>query len=108
MIYLFLIEPGPPRDVKFMRITYGEVHLQWNIPVRPNGLITGYKVEYKHVKKGSAWKTHIGQVQPFQRTASVQGLVYNAYYDFKITGRTGAGWGEPAVEQVLVTMNRSK
>lgn len=108
LLTLINLVPGIPRDIRFTQVTYEFVNVQWNAPIRPNGDIIGYEVQYKRNITGAQYTKHQEQIQPFARTARVKGLVFNSYYLFEIRGRTVSGWGPYATEVVLITTDRRK
>ena len=105
---LSLIEPGKPRDIRFTEVSHDYVNLEWNIPARPNGNIIKYEVRYKINCTGGSWNVHKDNIQPYARSAKVQELVFNAYYDFEIRAKTVIGWGEYAREHVLIVTDKRK
>ena len=103
---LFLV-PDKPTNVKFTRVTYEYVEVEWDTPSRPNGRIMTYRVHYRRNITGGEWM--VAEISKYNlRSARAKALVFNSYYLFKIEGRTAVGWGEPALEYVLVTTNRGR
>ena len=104
--YVICVVPGKPRDIRFPIVTYNFAQLTWEEPLRPNGVILAYDVRYRQAKDEDKWLAYKNDQQDAPRTARVAGLIYNSYYIFEIKARTAVGWGEPAVERVLITSER--
>ncbi|XP_047144342.1 protein sidekick-1 isoform X1 [Hydra vulgaris] len=98
--------PGKPHDVRFPVVTYSYAQLTWEEPLRPNGVIIAYEVRYCQTADENKWITYQRDKELPPRTAQISGLVYNSYYIFEIKARTAVGWGEPAIEKVLITSER--
>ena len=49
MFVFFLSAPGKPDDVKLLSIHSSQLHLTWQKPQNPNGIIRGYVVTWKKV-----------------------------------------------------------
>lgn len=79
--------------------------MEWDPPIRPNGNILRYRVNYTRNITDAEWvPIPLSKYTP--RSAKAPNLVYNSYYWFKIEAETRPGWGTPALELVLVTTDR--
>ena len=97
---------GKPYQVMFPVVRTDFVRVTWKLPLRPNGAIIGYMVQYKLKDTTDQFYTVPLPVAPSVRSADVIGLIGNRYYIFRVTAKTGRGSGEPAEEIVLTTENR--
>lgn len=42
-----LIAPGAPKFFRIVQKNASTIHLEWNKPLEPNGILTGYTLKYK-------------------------------------------------------------
>uniref|UniRef100_A0A803VFH4 Titin n=1 Tax=Ficedula albicollis TaxID=59894 RepID=A0A803VFH4_FICAL len=94
-------EPAPPKRLDIVDTTKSSVVLAWLKPDHDGGSrITGYLLEMK--QKGSDTWTGAGQTK--QLTFTVEGLVENTEYEFRVKARNDAGYSEPreAFSSVIV------
>ena len=114
ILYFSFVEPGKPTNVRFVEVNYQYVELEWDAPLNPNGRISRYRVHYRlndttdpdNAEKNPWVPVALSTYNP--RSARVNGLVFNRFYEFKIEATNSIDWGEPALEVVLVTSVRSK
>eukprot|EP00111_Clytia_hemisphaerica_P021271 TCONS_00062616-protein len=99
-------KPGKPTNVRFIDVNYQYVQLEWDPPLNPNGRLSRYRVNYRQKGSSGDWtQVPVSTFNP--RSARVNGMVFNRVYEFKIEATNSIGWGEPAIEEVLVTTERS-
>lgn len=92
--------PGPPAEYGFDGVYDIEVHLYWEPPCEPNGVITEYILtvssDRREVQKKGLSKN--------ARTYKVLGLVRATYYKFELVARTSRGEG---IAKVLEATTKS-
>uniref|UniRef100_A0A8D2QKP8 Titin n=1 Tax=Zonotrichia albicollis TaxID=44394 RepID=A0A8D2QKP8_ZONAL len=94
-------EPAPPKRLDIVDTTKSSVVLAWLKPDHDGGSrITGYLLEMR--QKGSDSWTGAGQTK--QLTFTVEGLVENTEYEFRVKAKNDAGYSEPreAFSSVIV------
>lgn len=80
---------GPPHEVTGTTINHNEIHVQWQTPLVPNGLISNYRVYYAEDDSGSEmYKDSVGletsliKLRPFtEYTISVVAFNQNGIGD---------------------------
>lgn len=94
-------EPAPPKRLDVVDTTRSSVVLAWLLPDHDGGSrITGYRLEMK--QKGSDYWVEAGQTK--QLTFTVEGLVENNEYEFRVKAKNDAGYSQPreAFSSVIV------
>uniref|UniRef100_A0A8C3F8Q2 Titin n=1 Tax=Chrysemys picta bellii TaxID=8478 RepID=A0A8C3F8Q2_CHRPI len=81
--------PGPPGPITFKDVTRGSITLMWDAPVLDG--VTGYLLEMK--QKGSDYWVEAGHTK--QLTFTVEGLLENNEYEFRVKAKNDAGYSEP-------------
>uniref|UniRef100_A0A3B3DTK0 Neural cell adhesion molecule L1 n=1 Tax=Oryzias melastigma TaxID=30732 RepID=A0A3B3DTK0_ORYME len=81
--------PGPPAVLNLHSPSETEMTMQWRPPVHPNGILTGYVLQYQ--ERGSAALGWITQ-------HTLKGLDPHSRYRFYLIGRTATGNGEPIMK----------
>ncbi|POI20489.1 hypothetical protein CIB84_015762, partial [Bambusicola thoracicus] len=85
-------EPAPPKRLDIIDTTKSSVVLAWLKPDHDGGSrVTGYLLEMK--QKGSDKWIPAGQTK--QLTFTVEGLVENTEYEFRVKAKNDAGYSEP-------------
>uniref|UniRef100_A0A8C3KL55 Titin n=1 Tax=Calidris pygmaea TaxID=425635 RepID=A0A8C3KL55_9CHAR len=85
-------EPAPPKRLDIVDTTKSSVVLAWLKPDHDGGSrVTGYLLEMK--QKGSDSWIEAGQTK--QLTFTVEGLVENTEYEFRVKAKNDAGYSEP-------------
>uniref|UniRef100_A0A7M4F573 Titin n=1 Tax=Crocodylus porosus TaxID=8502 RepID=A0A7M4F573_CROPO len=85
-------EPAPPKRLDIVDTTKSSVVLAWLKPDHDGGSrISGYLLEMK--QKGSDYWVEAGQTK--QLTFTVEGLVENNEYEFRVRAKNDAGYSEP-------------
>ncbi|ESO89015.1 hypothetical protein LOTGIDRAFT_106770, partial [Lottia gigantea] len=100
--------PGPPIIIYFPMVNYTAVQIVWNPPSEPNGIITGYKVNYR--KENQPENTVLSSVEVSHSTLEnvVGGLDRETYYMFTVVARTRLGWGQQANVLVYTMVDRAR
>lgn len=87
--------PTAPRDLTWSPVDAHSVRLNWQIPIRPNGIIISYYILYsEHTEEGihpDNWSTK--EEQGSQLSSLVNGLASNTLYYFCMKAETRAGTG---------------
>uniref|UniRef100_A0A8C0QLT9 Titin n=1 Tax=Chelonoidis abingdonii TaxID=106734 RepID=A0A8C0QLT9_CHEAB len=85
-------EPAPPKRLDIIDTTKSSAVLAWLKPDHDGGSrVTGYLLEMK--QKGSDYWAEAGQTK--QLTFTVEGLVENNEYEFRVKAKNDAGYSEP-------------
>uniref|UniRef100_A0A8C4KLQ3 TITIN protein n=1 Tax=Dromaius novaehollandiae TaxID=8790 RepID=A0A8C4KLQ3_DRONO len=85
-------EPAPPKRLDIVDTTKSSVVLAWLKPDHDGGSrVTGYLLEMK--QKGSDYWIEAGQTK--QLTFTVEGLMENNEYEFRVKAKNDAGYSEP-------------
>uniref|UniRef100_A0A8C5F1M7 Titin n=1 Tax=Gopherus evgoodei TaxID=1825980 RepID=A0A8C5F1M7_9SAUR len=80
--------PGPPGPITFKDVTRGSITLMWDAPV----LDGGARIHHYIVEKREASR-RTGQTK--QLTFTVEGLLENNEYEFRVKAKNDAGYSEP-------------
>ncbi|XP_023225610.1 protogenin-like [Centruroides sculpturatus] len=87
--------PTAPRDLTWTPVDAHSVRLNWQIPVRPNGIIISYYILYSEHTDDEVhpdnWSTK--EEQGSQLSSLVNGLASNTLYYFCMKAETRAGTG---------------
>ncbi|XP_076438747.1 protogenin A-like [Babylonia areolata] len=96
--------PSRPEDLEAEVVSEGQVHLRWQPPTLPNGLIQGHYIKYVnqkyHVMASTSDITNTTWEQIFQHGNKTQATVNNLkkrFYIFQVQACTNAGRGEPSM-----------
>ncbi|XP_019632351.1 PREDICTED: angiopoietin-1 receptor-like [Branchiostoma belcheri] len=88
--------PGPPQGLQAAQISHNTVHLTWQPPLRTNGVIRSYTVQY-----GESVTCETLEFSPKEVTTSdgstttvIRDLVPYTNYTFRVRGATSAGGGD--------------
>uniref|UniRef100_A0A452HGV7 Titin n=1 Tax=Gopherus agassizii TaxID=38772 RepID=A0A452HGV7_9SAUR len=85
-------EPAPPKRLDIIDTTKSSAVLAWLKPDHDGGSrVTGYLLEMK--QKGSDYWAEAGQTK--QLTFTVEGLLENNEYEFRVKAKNDAGYSEP-------------
>uniref|UniRef100_A0A8C3DNX8 Uncharacterized protein n=1 Tax=Corvus moneduloides TaxID=1196302 RepID=A0A8C3DNX8_CORMO len=89
--------PGPPGPITFKDVTRTSITLMWDAPI----LDGGSRIHHYVVEKREASR-RTGQTK--QLTFTVEGLVENTEYEFRVKAKNDAGYSEPreAFSSVIV------
>ena len=94
----FLTVPTAPRSLRVMNINDNTVIVSWMQPNLPNGIITGYLVEYRITGSGVDF-TATNITVTF---LSIVGLMRTVEYRFRVSAFTEVGVGERSSVVALV------
>ena len=79
-------------DLKFEDIRDQSLTVRWQEPMEVNGILRGYKVEWK--KKDSIETPQSVDLQSLQTYYTIQGLIPVTNYTICVNARTNEGFGE--------------
>uniref|UniRef100_A0A1I7W993 Fibronectin type-III domain-containing protein n=1 Tax=Heterorhabditis bacteriophora TaxID=37862 RepID=A0A1I7W993_HETBA len=88
--------PGPVGQLRFTDVLLDSVHVSWDPPVQPNGVVTGYIVNYRTFKMQSRTQ------QTFYPAA---GLEQGVTYFFAVWAETAVGRGTESTGNITVGSN---
>ncbi|KAL2103937.1 hypothetical protein ACEWY4_000805 [Coilia grayii] len=89
--------PGPPIFLEFDSPSESELILYWRPPLKPNGILTGYRLQYGEIVDAngtSPLMVDIDIPDPTKTDIKLDWLNPQNYYYFYLQGRTAAGLGE--------------
>ncbi|XP_035698254.1 receptor-type tyrosine-protein phosphatase delta-like isoform X2 [Branchiostoma floridae] len=87
--------PGPPHGLQATPTSHNTVHLVWQPPVRTNGVISGYTVQYQASSSCDSLEFSQELTTTDDSTTVVIGdLVPYTNYTFRVRGATSAGGGD--------------
>ena len=111
VLFFKMAVPGQPSTVYFPQVNDTSLIVVWNVPLWPNGIITGYRLAYAlaTTTPGVDNPEVVDESLPAEaREYAVGDLVNRKSYVFSVAAKSTLGWGEAARAEVLVVSNRSK
>ncbi|XP_051947701.1 neural cell adhesion molecule L1.1 [Xyrauchen texanus] len=88
--------PGAPALLTFDSLSETQVTLLWQPPHEPNGIITGYLLQYQEIVDGSSSPQQVESIHLAPITEyTLNGLNPQSRYLFGLSARNGAGNGDP-------------
>uniref|UniRef100_A0A158PBU1 Fibronectin type-III domain-containing protein n=1 Tax=Angiostrongylus cantonensis TaxID=6313 RepID=A0A158PBU1_ANGCA len=96
--------PGTVGALKFSDILLDSVHVSWKPPVEPNGVITGYIVNYRTFKMKEEFKKEV-QSRTQQTFYPATNLEEGVTYFFAVWAETSAGRGTEVTGNVTLGPN---
>lgn len=100
---IFILEPGPPSQLRFPTITPSVVVVNWGPPEMTGGNITKYRVSYR-LRDDTSPPIVRPSLVGTKYTDTVIDLSRERYYIFEVAAFTvGGGWGEKAVGKIFTT-----
>ena len=91
MRFFFVVSSAPPENIKMKNTSSTSLLVSWQqIPLRQrNGIITGYKIDYRETKTLN-WAS---ETVAKQMSVEITGLEKYRWYEMRINGRTSQGVG---------------
>ncbi|XP_041953546.1 neural cell adhesion molecule L1.1-like isoform X3 [Alosa sapidissima] len=89
--------PGPPIFLEFDSPSESELTLNWRPPLKPNGILTGYRLQYGEIVDANGSTPEMQDFDipdPKKTDITVIELNPQRSYYFYLQGRTAAGLGE--------------
>ncbi|XP_077460098.1 neurofascin homolog (chicken) a isoform X12 [Stigmatopora argus] len=98
----FSTKEGVPDAPRFFRIRsrgFDTVHLQWDKPLEPNGLLIGYQLKYQTANGSREGRPHFETFQPNVTEFTLRLPDRSTRYNFYLSALTKVGPGEIFVEE---------
>ncbi|XP_031422751.1 neural cell adhesion molecule L1.1-like isoform X2 [Clupea harengus] len=89
--------PGPPIFLEFESPSESELSLHWRPPLKPNGKLKGYRLQYREIVDGNGSSVVMQDIDisdADKTDFTVKNLNPHRYYYFYLQGHTAAGYGE--------------
>ncbi|XP_054464370.1 neural cell adhesion molecule L1.2 [Anoplopoma fimbria] len=98
--------PGPPMSLMLDSPSETEMTLHWTPPAQPNGVLTGYLLQYQQVVESDDSPMQVETIKgPTVSHLTLSGLDPHGHYRFFLRGRTTAGDGEPIIREGATTLD---
>ncbi|XP_078064978.1 neural cell adhesion molecule L1-like, partial [Mustelus asterias] len=96
--------PSQPVDLRLDLPKNTEVMASWRSPKWPNGIITGYVVQYQHINgtEGGPLR-ELNITSPLTTAFTVHSLLPHSVYRFFVAAMTSAGRGWPDSEEIFTS-----
>ncbi|XP_030064382.1 neural cell adhesion molecule L1-like protein isoform X2 [Microcaecilia unicolor] len=98
--------PEQPHFLKILSFDKDSVNLSWGIPKKPNGILTGYLLQYQIINDTQEIGTlkDINVTNPSTETWRIHKLDSSTRYKFYLSACTALGCGRPVTEEGLTIM----
>ncbi|XP_039558469.1 neurofascin isoform X17 [Passer montanus] len=90
--------PSSPRYLRIRQPNLEIINLEWDHPEHPNGIITGYTLQYQPFNGSRMGRTVVENLSPNQTRFTLQRSDPISRYRFKLRARTQVGEGEILTE----------
>ncbi|CAB3409107.1 unnamed protein product [Caenorhabditis bovis] len=97
--------PGPVGAIRFTDILLDSVKVSWDPPSQPNGIVTGYIVNYKGFRMQEEFKNE-DQMRTTKNVFEATNLAEGVTYFFSVWAETSAGKGESRSSNVTIGPSR--
>ncbi|XP_073669092.1 neural cell adhesion molecule L1.1 [Paramisgurnus dabryanus] len=92
--------PGPLTDLYFESLSETQITLRWQTPHKPNGVITGYLLQYQEILDGNSSPRQVESIDlPAVTEFTMDNLDPQSRYLFNLRARNSAGVGEPIIRE---------
>ncbi|XP_047665279.1 neurofascin homolog (chicken) a isoform X17 [Tachysurus fulvidraco] len=91
--------PGAPKFFKIVKRNTNTIHLQWNKPLEPNGILIGYTLLYKTVNGTQEGDVQVLSFFPNETEYTMRLPDRFTRYKFYLSARTQVGSGEVYAEE---------
>ncbi|XP_031989063.1 neurofascin isoform X27 [Corvus moneduloides] len=91
--------PSSPRYLRIRQPNLEIINLEWDHPEHPNGVITGYTLQYKPFNGSRMGRTVVENLSPNQTRFTLQRSDPISRYRFVLRARTQVGEGEALTEE---------
>ncbi|XP_037831052.1 neurofascin homolog (chicken) a isoform X13 [Kryptolebias marmoratus] len=91
--------PDAPRYFRINRRSMDTIHLKWDKPLEPNGIIIGYQLNYQTVNGSRLGPLKIETFQPNETQFTLRVPDRSTRYKFMLSARTQKGAGEVFSEE---------
>ncbi|XP_012722031.2 neural cell adhesion molecule L1.2 isoform X2 [Fundulus heteroclitus] len=98
--------PSPPTSLILDSPSETEMTLQWTPPAHPNGILTGYLLEYQRITESDDSPLQKIEIDdPKVTHFTLKGLDRHSQYRFYLKGLTKAGKGAPSIVTGATTLD---
>ncbi|KAL2104072.1 hypothetical protein ACEWY4_000940 [Coilia grayii] len=98
--------PSPPASLELDSPSETEMTLHWKPPEQPNGVLTGYLLQYQQISETDYSPMQVVRIEnPKVTNMTINRLDPHSRYRFQVRGRTGAGEGKPATKEGATTLD---
>uniref|UniRef100_A0A3B5QUX3 Neural cell adhesion molecule L1 n=1 Tax=Xiphophorus maculatus TaxID=8083 RepID=A0A3B5QUX3_XIPMA len=98
--------PGPPTSLILDSPSETEMTLHWTPPAHPNGILTGYLLQYQRITESDDGPLQKDEIDnPTVTQFTLKGLDRHSQYRFYLRGLTDAGKGEPIMMTGATTLD---
>ncbi|MED6256667.1 Neural cell adhesion molecule L1 [Ataeniobius toweri] len=98
--------PGPPTSLILDSPSETEMTLHWTPPAHPNGILTGYLLQYQRITESDDSPLQKDEIDnPTVTHFTLKGLDRHNQYRFYLRGLTSAGKGEPIIMTGATTLD---
>ncbi|XP_063064404.1 neural cell adhesion molecule L1.2 isoform X1 [Engraulis encrasicolus] len=100
--------PSPPADLELVSPSETEMTLHWKPPAQPNGLLTGYLVQYQQISETDYSPVQVVSIEnPKITNMTINRLDPRSRYRFHVRGRTSKGEGKPITKEGATMLDGS-
>ncbi|XP_039605039.1 neurofascin homolog (chicken) a isoform X16 [Polypterus senegalus] len=99
--------PGPPRYLRVQERNMDTIYLDWDQPLEPNGILTGYTLKYRTVNGTKVGRMQTENFQSNITSYTLRKADRNARYKFDLSARTQIGLGEAYIVDVTQSTNEA-
>ncbi|XP_017286434.1 neural cell adhesion molecule L1.2 isoform X2 [Kryptolebias marmoratus] len=90
--------PGPPTSLILDSPSETEMTLHWTPPAHPNGILTGYILQYQRITENDDSPMQVEKIEdPTATHFTLKGLDLHSHYRFYLRGSTAPGDGEASM-----------
>uniref|UniRef100_A0A8C6WJS8 L1 cell adhesion molecule, paralog a n=1 Tax=Neogobius melanostomus TaxID=47308 RepID=A0A8C6WJS8_9GOBI len=98
--------PGPPLSLALDSPSETEMTLRWSPPEQPNGVLTGYLLQYHRIVKSDDSPMLVETIDdPTVTHLTLKNLDRHSHYRFYLRGRTSTGDGESIKKDGATTLD---
>ncbi|XP_029359085.1 neurofascin homolog (chicken) a isoform X6 [Echeneis naucrates] len=91
--------PDAPRFFRISRRSFDTIHLEWDKPLEPNGILTGYQLKYQTVNGSRLGRPQLEMFPPNVTDFTLRLLDRSTRYRFYLSARTQEGAGGVFAEE---------
>ncbi|MBN3316491.1 L1CAM protein, partial [Atractosteus spatula] len=97
--------PSPPVSLHFDSPTETSLTLHWEPPAQPNGILTGYILQYQKLLDSEVGEMAVSHYQsPLVSNVTLTGLDRECTYRFYLRATTATGEGEPIIRDAATLL----
>ncbi|XP_072512524.1 neural cell adhesion molecule L1.2 isoform X2 [Salminus brasiliensis] len=97
--------PGPPSSLELVSPSETEMTLHWTPPAQPNGVLTGYVLQYQQLDNTDKPMQMEKIDNPRVTQLTLKKLDSSSRYRFDLRGETAAGTGMPIIKEGATTLD---